>query len=82
MAVNSLAASDHVLVYEMARRMRCEEHQMAIMKKHGALDGSTPNSVKKAFSKFVFLPLITGNDFKEEGLSKVPLVKVKEDDDD
>lgn len=38
---------------------------MAIMQKHGATDGSTPHSVREAFSEFVFTPLITGDDFKK-----------------
>ena len=34
------------------------------MEKQGALDGSTPRSIREAFSKFVYTPLITGDDFK------------------
>lgn len=46
--------------------MSCEEYQMEIMEKQGALDGSTPRSIREAFARFVYTPLITGEDFKVE----------------
>ena len=47
------------MVYELVRRMECEESMMEIMEKHGAQDGSTDRSVLAAFNRFDFTPLIT-----------------------
>jgi hypothetical protein len=34
------------------------------MKKQGAVDGSTPGSIREAFALFVSTPYITGDNFK------------------
>ncbi|KAI5461100.1 hypothetical protein BGZ63DRAFT_403999 [Mariannaea sp. PMI_226] len=66
-AINSLRAADSALVYELGRRLHCDEYLKAIMEKQGAVDGSTKGSIQEAFSKFVFTPLITGEQFKNKG---------------
>ncbi|KAH7318741.1 hypothetical protein B0I35DRAFT_409581 [Stachybotrys elegans] len=69
-AVNSLRASDYTFVYELVRRMHCEKFEKEIMEAQGAVDGSTPGSIRAAFAEFVFTPYITGNKF--EGPVKPP----------
>jgi hypothetical protein len=44
--------------------MHCEEYQIEIMEKEGPVDGSGPRSIREAFNRFLFTPLITGEDFK------------------
>jgi hypothetical protein len=51
-------------VYELARRMKCDEYIKEIMKKQGALDGTTPGSIREAFALIVTTPYITGDNFE------------------
>jgi hypothetical protein len=45
--------------------MHCEEYQVEIMVKQGPVDGSGPRSIREAFNRFLFTPLITAEDFKD-----------------
>lgn len=51
-------------MYELARRMKCDEYIKEIMKKQGALDGTTPGSIREAFALIVTTPYITGDNFE------------------
>lgn len=44
--------------------MTCEEYQLQIFSRQGSIDGSTPDSIREAFARFVSTPTITGEDFK------------------
>ncbi|KAK7425466.1 hypothetical protein QQZ08_008031 [Neonectria magnoliae] len=66
-AINSLRAADSAFIYELGRRMHCQEYLKQVMLKQGAVDGSTKGSIQEAFSKFTFTPLITGEHFKGKG---------------
>jgi hypothetical protein len=55
------------LTYEFGRRINCKETLKDIMEKQGANDGSTKGSIQQAFEKFIYTPLITGEDFKNKG---------------
>ncbi|KAJ4328012.1 hypothetical protein N0V84_001542 [Fusarium piperis] len=63
-AINSLRAADRAFVLDLGRRIECKESLKVIMRKQGAEDGSTGDSVQEAFNRFIFTPLITGEDFK------------------
>ncbi|KAL2211996.1 hypothetical protein CC79DRAFT_1364283 [Sarocladium strictum] len=63
-AINSIRAADYAFVYELARRMKCDEYIKEIMKKQGALDGTTSGSIREAFALIVTTPYITGDNFE------------------
>ncbi|KAH7008037.1 hypothetical protein EDB80DRAFT_425751 [Ilyonectria destructans] len=65
-AVNSLRAADSAFIYELGRRLHCEESLKSVMHKQGAVEGTTKGSIQEAFSKFTFTPLITGEHFKNK----------------
>ncbi|KAH8174202.1 hypothetical protein LIA77_05621 [Sarocladium implicatum] len=71
-AINSLRAADYAFVYELARRMQCGEYIKEIMKKQGALDGSTEGSIRAAFTRIVATPYITGDNFEGWADAKKP----------
>jgi hypothetical protein len=58
-------------VYELGRRMQCDEWLKAVLEKLGKDDGSTKESVREAFALFVSTPFITGDDFKVEDGQKM-----------
>ncbi|KAG9255235.1 uncharacterized protein F5Z01DRAFT_749436 [Emericellopsis atlantica] len=62
--INSLRVADYNAVYELGRRLHDPVHLTTIFKKYGALDGSTPYSVRTAFQQFETIPTITGEDFR------------------
>ncbi|KAL3589357.1 hypothetical protein FPOAC2_11523 [Fusarium poae] len=66
-AINSLRSANYALTYEIGRRISCKKTLKIIMEKQGANDGSTKGSVQQAFSKFIYTPLITGEDFENKG---------------
>ncbi|KAF7546169.1 hypothetical protein G7Z17_g8632 [Cylindrodendrum hubeiense] len=66
-AINSLRAADSTFIYELGRRMHCEEELKSVMHRQGAVDGTTKGSIQEAFSKFIFTPHITGEHFKNKG---------------
>ncbi|SPJ74057.1 uncharacterized protein FTOL_03787 [Fusarium torulosum] len=66
-AINSLRVANYALTYEFGRRINCKETLKDVMEKQGANDGSTKGSVQQAFEKFIYTPLITGEDFKNKG---------------
>ncbi|KAL4728438.1 hypothetical protein ACLX1H_005183 [Fusarium chlamydosporum] len=66
-AINSLRSANYALTYEIGRRISCKKTLNIIMEKQGANDGSTKGSVQQAFSKFIYTPLITGEDFENKG---------------
>ncbi|KAG5655823.1 hypothetical protein KAF25_008942 [Fusarium avenaceum] len=66
-AINSLRVANYALTYEFGRRINCKETLKDIMEKQGANDGSTKGSIQQAFEKFIYTPLITGEDFKNKG---------------
>ncbi|KAF9775931.1 hypothetical protein IL306_005928 [Fusarium sp. DS 682] len=66
-AINSLRVANYALTYEFARRIKCKKTLKIIMEKQGANDGSTKGSVQEAFSRFIYTPLITGENFKNKG---------------
>ncbi|KAF4978749.1 hypothetical protein FDECE_18168 [Fusarium decemcellulare] len=70
-AINSLRAADIAAAYEIGRRIHCKEYLQIIMAKQGAVSGSTKNSVQEAFDRFVFTPLITGEDFRNKDANSV-----------
>lgn len=43
--------------------MQCEEYIKEIMKKQGALDGTTAGSIREAFARIVTTPYLTGDNF-------------------
>ncbi|RSM07851.1 hypothetical protein CDV31_008441 [Fusarium ambrosium] len=63
-AINSLRAADRAFVLDLGRRIESKESLKVIMRKQGAEDGTTGDSVQEAFNRFIFTPLITGEDFK------------------
>lgn len=65
-------------MYEIARRMQCEEHIKTIMEKQGALDGSTKGSIREAFALIVSTPYITGDNYEGWGGETVYKEKVGE----
>ncbi|KAI6782847.1 uncharacterized protein J7T54_002006 [Emericellopsis cladophorae] len=50
-------------VLELGRRLHSPKHLATIFEKYGALDGSTPYSVRTAFRQFATIPAITGENF-------------------
>jgi hypothetical protein len=44
--------------------MSCDEQQLRIFERQGAMDGSTPNSIREAFARFITVPDITGEYFE------------------
>ncbi|EKJ70393.1 hypothetical protein NXS19_012586 [Fusarium pseudograminearum] len=66
-SINSLRSANYALTYEIGRRISCKKDLKIIMEKQGADDGSTKGSVQQAFSKFIYTPLITGDDFENKG---------------
>ncbi|KAM0238605.1 hypothetical protein ACHAPO_003573 [Fusarium lateritium] len=66
-SINSLRSANYALTYEVGRRISCKKTLKIIMEKQGANDGSTKGSVQQAFSKFIYTPLITGEDFENKG---------------
>ncbi|RGP65092.1 hypothetical protein FSPOR_7482 [Fusarium sporotrichioides] len=66
-SINSLRSANYALTYEIGRRISCKKTLKIIMEKQGANDGSTKGSVQQAFSKFIYTPLITGEDFENKG---------------
>ncbi|KAM6512855.1 hypothetical protein FSOLCH5_010553 [Fusarium solani] len=63
-AINSLRAADRAFVLDLGRRIESKESLKVIMRKQGAEDGTTGDSVQEAFNRFISTPLITGEDFK------------------
>ncbi|KAM5377459.1 hypothetical protein ACJZ2D_004998 [Fusarium nematophilum] len=49
-AVNSLQAADYTFVHELGRRIHCKDYLKIIMRKQGATDGTTQDSIREAFS--------------------------------
>ncbi|KAF5658108.1 hypothetical protein FHETE_10056 [Fusarium heterosporum] len=66
-AINSLRSANYALTYEFGRRINCKTPLKYVMEKQGANDGTTKGSVQEAFKKFVYTPLVTGDDFKNKG---------------
>ncbi|KAK0392207.1 hypothetical protein NLU13_1705 [Sarocladium strictum] len=67
-AINSLRSADSTFVYELARRMQCDEYIKEIMKKQGARDGSTQGSISEAFALIVSTPYITGETLDKDSV--------------
>lgn len=61
-----LLTTRQAFIYELGRRLHCEESLKSVMHKQGAVEGTTKGSIQEAFSKFIFTPLITGEHFKNK----------------
>ncbi|KAF4999778.1 hypothetical protein FGRMN_2247 [Fusarium graminum] len=66
-AINSLRSANYALTYEFGRRINCKTPLKHVVEKQGANDGTTKGSVQEAFKKFIYTPLVTGDDFKNKG---------------